>query len=96
MSRLIHEYRSHLYRKHGVDVDDDEHNSTTENRTLGIDDASFQHPDDETMEQPTADTTTDKQRAAALFILKAKEERMLTQNAVSGLLKDVTGNTYIL
>ena len=35
-------------------------------------------------------TTTERQRKAALFILKAREERMLTQKALNGLLEDIT------
>lgn len=95
-----------MYRKHGVNVDD----SAAECPTAGsdIDDASVQHsPEEASVEhpvesvdnsedpQPTA-STSDNQRAAALFILKAREERMLTQNAMNGLLKDVTGCLYTL
>lgn len=35
--------------------------------------------------------STHKMRAAALFILKAKEVRMITRSALDGLLEDVTG-----
>ena len=63
------------------------------------DDASVQHSDGALVqhledEQPTASATGNNQRAAALFILKAREERMLTQNTMNGLLKDVTGCKY--
>lgn len=33
----------------------------------------------------------DHQRTAAMFILKAKEVRMLTQDSLDGLLEDITG-----
>ena len=34
-------------------------------------------------------TTINNKCAATLFILKAKEERMLTQSALNGLIQDV-------
>jgi len=36
--------------------------------------------------------SSDAERSAALFILKAKEDRMLTQSALNGIIQDVTGN----
>lgn len=38
---------------------------------------------------------TDGMRSAALFILKAKEVRMLTQNALDGVLDDITGQSIL-
>lgn len=35
-------------------------------------------------------TEAERQRKVALFILKAREERMLTQNTLDGLLQDIT------
>lgn len=35
---------------------------------------------------------SDAQQSAALFILKAKEDRMLTQSALNGIIQDMTGN----
>lgn len=37
------------------------------------------------------DYNVERKRQAALFILKAKEERMITQKALDGILKDVQG-----
>ena len=39
---------------------------------------------------------SDAQRSAALFILKTKEDRMLTQSALNGILQDMTGNLALL
>ena len=36
--------------------------------------------------------SSDAEQSAALFILKAKEDRMLTQSALNGIIQDVTGN----
>ena len=67
--------RSHLYRKHGKKEvqqgSDSEDMDTTEylgNTTI---------EDDET-EVDTQQDTIERQQQAALFILKAREERMLT------------------
>jgi len=87
-------HRSHLYRKHGINVDDD---SAIDAATIndGIDDdindITIQQFDDIQQTAIDSTTVTTNQRTAALFILKAKEERMLTQTALNGLLKDVTG-----
>lgn len=83
-----------MYRKHGLNVNNDEDENSAAILPPCIDDVSAEPCNDET-QQPTAYTTINSQRAAALFILKAKEERMLTQNALSGLLKDITGRYNI-
>jgi len=49
------------------------------------DDVNIDEPDD-SCEHSSA------QHSAALFILKAKEDRMLTQNALNGIIQDITGN----
>ena len=38
----------------------------------------------------TERTEVERQKKAALFILKAREERLLTQDARDGLLEDIT------
>jgi len=56
-------------------------------------------PQDNSTDNSSSDTNTevihsttpqDKKRREALFILKAKEERKLTQTALNGLLPDIS------
>ena len=46
--------------------------------------------DEPQMEDVEHYTEIERQRNAAFFILKAREERLLTQNALDGLLQDIT------
>ena len=81
--------RSHLYRKHGkkdpqgTDIDPQGMDMDTCLGDTVIEDEPEQ-------EDTIQYTTAERQRKAALFILKAREERMLTQNALNGLLEDIT------
>ena len=36
-------------------------------------------------------TSQGRQRRGVLFVLKAKEERMLTQSTLNGMIEDITG-----
>ena len=46
--------------------------------------------DEPQMEDVEHYTEIERQRNSAFFILKAREERLLTQNALDGLLQDIT------
>lgn len=97
-------YRSHLYRKHKElgecdDKDrgtDGEHEGNSE-EDIGTQDDSAGCDIDHDPEESDSGlalafvSKQDMQRTAALFILKAKEERMLTKKSLDGLLHDITG-----
>ena len=87
---IIWTLRSHLYRiKQGkkdlqdIDIDPQDMDMDTCLGDTVIEDEPEQ-------EDTIHYTITERQRKAALFILKAREERMLTQNALNGLLEDIT------
>ena len=85
-------FRSHIYRKH---------RDSQELRDQDMPSYCGDEPDDVNYNEITVlddvistsgqSSKVEDQRRAALFILKAKEERMLTQNALEGLLDDITG-----
>ena len=48
------------------------------------------HDDPQMNNVETERTEAERQKKAALFILKAREERLLTQDALDGSLEDIT------
>ena len=95
--------RSHLYRKHHSAITaagaDQEHESDFTG-DVGLGDAGLgdgqqdtiaDNANDEEADGTSSRHRVDIQRAAALFILKAKEVWMLTQDAIDGILDDTKG-----
>lgn len=83
--------RSHLYRKH-KEVPEVEQGSSRYQYDTDVPVGTSTDDIECTMCEPAVDDRTEeeRQRKAALFILKAREERMLTQSALNGLLEDIT------
>ena len=75
-------------------------NVQTDGTTQELPTRAYEQPTDDTpQDNPSSDTNTevihsttpqDTKRREALFILKAKEERKLTQTALNGLLPDIS------
>ena len=98
---FVHCCRSHLYRKHRDSVHRNEQTDDTiqEIATRAYEQPTEDTPQDNSTDNSYSDTNTeiihstspqDKKRQEALFILKAKEERKLTQTALNGLLPDIS------
>lgn len=83
-------HRSHLYRKHAIEQQIERQNDVTHSDGWDF----LTECDESSSELPAryVDPEAQRQRRAALFILKTKEERRLTQNSLDGLLSDITGS----
>ena len=87
--------RSHCYRKHEKELTDE-----VRSDSVTVDSMTEQDMDtnDEPLDEPQPENTdhhdshreADRQQKAALFILKATEERSLTQDTLDGMLEDIT------
>lgn len=82
-------FRSHLYRKHNNQSI--EPVSSAEPEISSFSNAEEQDSDNADTDTEVHDLEEERKRRAALFILKTKEERMLTQTTLERILQDITG-----
>jgi len=89
-------YRSHLSKKHqqtGYEQDDKD-KGLDEDAEIDYNHLDYNEEYEEPCQPASLEVDTRKQREA-LFILKIKEERMLTQTALNALLIDIKGSYYM-
>lgn len=89
-------FRSHIYRKHReavVNITTNCITNTSQNQEDGQTEEGRRQTDNgsEGDEQETSMGKNDQQRLAALFLLKTREERKLTQVALNGIVQDFHG-----
>ena len=85
-------YRSHLSKKHHhTQSEHTENDSEVDDDHVG---GGGEHYEEEACRTPSTSEHSRKRREA-LFILKVKEERKLTQTALNGLLMDIRGTGII-
>lgn len=86
-------FRSHIYRKHrevlvSAPVTD---SALAETVVSGRLEQGGSETDDDGLEVEQRTCNDDPKRSAALFLLKAREERRITQTALNGIVQDFQG-----
>ena len=94
--RNFQSFRSHIYRKHRAVLEGglpraDSDDQQAPEPTIDVDEESPVDLLSEFSEGSESIDTPDTQKQAALFLLKTREERRITQAALNGIVGDVKG-----